>query len=483
MSGFNPEPTIAVGEWPLARETTFQGRRAFDASQRTLVNGLSIKWGRSNVWDQPDPASITFEMFDPSAWWIQRVANRTAIGVGVSVSWKLPAGASQRDAPGGTFTIFQGLTTKVNARPHRAWTTEGYRDGWIVTVTAADRTATLSNVSYLWAELFPDTMVNRAIRLRNDAAGSGIRQWYFDAGLAQAPVSYTKLENKTGRDYANEFYTSTGDQYAYNPNRNVVNRIGTHYGENFLYLIRDTVDNTVYLYFWPLVDPSGAESDQDKASYATGTLDGSQVSCEIEASAGQANTIDQVNVKWLNSQDNNRPILTYQVRAGATAPYRSLDFESWMSDGRNIDPMHYKVQDRAFTDSAGPHHPPVVFDTAYTGGFHNSQHAQMLTLPYESIQCVPVAGSPWYSALGIPPFAAISGGEIAYSDGDWKITCNLVRHRVVSNDAHKNPPPWKNWFSTMVWDSGPEKMHISRGISWSDLQWTSENAAVYDMPK
>lgn len=480
MPRFNPEPVVAVGEWPLSKEIMFQGKPAVSATARTLVNTLRITWGRDDILAQPDPITVEFDVFDPEGYWPRRIGKRESIGHGVTVSWNMPPDTSHADAPNGVFQIFAGFTTHMRARPHRAWTTEGYRDGWIVTITAADRTSTLANVAYSFVDLPADTMLNRAIRLRNDAAGSGIRQFYFDATYADAGVAPTRLEDTTARDFAGQFYTSTGDQFAYNPNRNVVNRVPDHASTLAAVLYLDD-NKTAHVGTWAMKDLSGQESEHDKAQYGTGPLDGCEISSVIEASTEQSTELNRIVVKWKNRPANYQTINTWANKPNTNPPHRTISFSSWMDDGLNIDPMVNKVGYRTWDDRAGPHHPPVRYETAYTGGFINVGLAMHLTLPFESVSQAYLSGSPWFAALGIPPVVSFIGGTIEYAGGDWKIETNLARVRSFEEISTKTDKPWKDVAQVLRWKGDAPVWDLSEGVSWFDFKWITVVDGLYTM--
>ena len=464
---YNPAPTVAVGEWPLSSPTRFLGRFAFQAYARTLVGSLTITWGRKDVWTQPEPATLSFTVFDATDYWATKIAAKEALNVGVTVHIKLPAGVTHADAPNGEYYLFRGWTTKVTATQTRAWTTAGWQDGFMVTITCTDRAGALGQIPYFNITLPAQNMVDRFIRLRNDAASLGIREFYFDDERKNAPVREQKYDDSTGLDVLGDMYKSMGDQWAYNPNRNTINRLPSHYD-------KDRAANAgIYRYGDDLVpipksldDPSGRESAHDRAPYPAGFIDGTEVSSKTMLTAEQGGEIDQIIGKWNNRHDNGRQINTTLTLSTARPPYRTLTFDSHLTDGVDLDPTVWKLQHRVQSFS-GPHHPAVRYETGRFGGFFSAHQAMFWLLPCERYTIAFISSSPWVAATKtVGPYVSPSGGTITYARGEWTIDMDLmVAAAWMPADAGN---AWNAISKTTTWDASPR---LTPGVSWFDVRY------------
>lgn len=464
---WNPAPTVAVGEWPLSAPTQFLGRNAFQAYARTLVSGLTITWGRKDIWTQPEPATLSFTVFDATDYWATKIAAKEALNVGVTVNVNLPAGKTHDDAPNGEYYLFRGWTTKVTATQTRAWTTAGWQDGFLVTITCTDRAGALGQVPYFNITLPAQNMVDRFIRLRNDAAALGIREFYFDDERKNAPVREHKYDDSTGLDVLGDMYKSMGDQWAYNPNRNTINRIPSHYdkdraGNAFLY----NFDGELVPIPVSQDDPSGRESAHDRAKYPAGFIDGTEVTSKTVLSAEQGGEIDQIIGKWNNRHDNGRQINTTLTLSTARPPYRTLTFDSHLTDGLDLDPTVWKLQHRV-QSFAGPHHPAVRYEAGRYGGFISVEQGMFWLGTVERYVLAYISASPWVAATKtVGPYVSPSGGTVTYQNGAWSIDMDLVVGAAYMPAGDGNP--WTAITKTMKWGVAPR---FTDGLAWSDIRY------------
>lgn len=472
---FNPSPVVTVGEWPVNEPTTFLGRKAFLANARTLTGGLKITWGRKDIWTQPEPAVLTFTVFDSTGYWARKIADKNALNTGVTVHFDLPKGTNYPDAPGDIYTIFRGWTAKATATRHRAWTTNGWEYGFLVTITCTDRSGAVGQTPYVNITLPAQNMLDRFIRLRNDSAAVGIREYYFDTSYTAAPIKEFKYDDASGLDVFGDMYRSMGDTWAYNPNRNTVNRIPSHGDTSAFAVLTDKGDGELIPLPGPKADPSGQETVHDKAYYATGFIDGSEVASKTVLEADQSGEIGQIVGKWNNGLDNMRPINTTLTLSAARPPYRTLTFDSHLTDGRNLDPTMYKQQFKVQTFS-GPNHPSVRYETGRYGGFITLDQAMFWLMPCERHTLAFVGASPWTEATAnIGPYVSPCGGTIEYAGGNWTIDADLLRgHSMLPGTTDAVPNPygltWNAPKAELTWNA-PGKKRLTRGFSWNDARY------------
>ena len=474
---YNPRPNLVFGQFPLYDPVIGDdGVPRLSTDAATLINTLSIDWGRDNHWSQPEPATMTFQFFDPGTNWAIKIGTGGAIGIGVLLSVALPAGHGIAEAENDTYRIFQGFTSKVEAERARVLTTAGYRSGWIVTVTAADRSSALGNIPFTWQDWPPERMIDRAIKLRDQAAGTGIRQIYFDADRINGTVRAVELRDKTGLDLAHDLYGSFGHQWSYHQNRNVINRIPEHQFPDTPFL-QDQGDGDVLPAMPDLTDWTGQEAAIDRAPHVGIALDGCTVESESRMSSEQVSNVTRTEAKWNNRHDNNRSILTYMVKMLAVAPFRTLSFESWFDDGLDLDPVLERTSNKAFYQQSGPHHPAVTYRTAPFGGFPDAKRAVWFLTPSERRGYAFLSGSPWIADIGgVPPIVTPCGGRIAYRDGEWTVTTRLLRgHRTSIGQGLS----WSKVDAGMSWD-GKTGRRFAAAVTWGDT-WFIRDPAIRNL--
>ena len=464
---FNPRPTIIFGQSALCEpEWDDLGVPRLSHEAATLVDDAVITWGRDDHWKQPEPATLKFRIFDPGTDWALKIATQNAIGLGVQMSINLPAGHGIAESPTNRFIMFQGFTTKVEAERRRLLTTAGYRSGWVVTVTAGDRTSVLGNVPFTLENWPGERMIDRAIRLRDRAAGVGIRQFYFDADHVNGTVAPLEVRDKTGLDVAHDLYASFGHQWTYHPNRNVVIRIPEHRFPDSPHLWVDP-DGDVHPRMPDLADWTGAEDAIDRAAHVGTFVEGCTVESDTRLSTDQLSTITRAEVKWANRHDNYRGILTATVKLLAVEPHRTLKYDSWFDDGITVDPILQRTAEKAFYQEAGPHHPPITYRTRPFGGFRDVRHALWFLTPAERRGYAFLSGSPWIADMGgVPPIVTPAGGTIVYGDGEWTVTTNLLRGYRTGVGVGLR---WRSADASITWDGPAGTRRFGQSVTWGDV--------------
>lgn len=477
---YNPRPLILFGQSALCEPVVGpDGVSRFHPTEATLVGDMSIDWGRANHWTQPEPASIQFSFWDPGedggTSWPIKIATQNAIGLGVRVSIDLPADHGIAEAPAGTFIVFQGFTTKVEAERRRVETTAGSRVGWLVTVVAGDRTSSLGNIPFTFENWTAERMIDRAIRLRNRAAGVGIRQFYFDADHVNGTVGPLEVRDWTGLDVAQNLYASFGHQWTYHPNRNVVIRIPEHRFPDSPRLT-EVADQRVIPTMPDLTDWTGTEDPLDRAAHVGTWVDGCEVEGDVKLSSDQLSYVTRVEAKWKNRHDAYRTILTSTTKLFAVAPFRTLTFDSWFDDGINVDPILERTSEKAFYQESGPHHPPITYRTSVSDGFSSTRSAIWWLTAAERRGYAFLAGSPWIADLGgVPPIVTPCGGTITYASGEWTITANLLRgHRTSIGSGLK----WNTNDASITWAAEGRRSY-AEAVTWADL-WFVRDGAIYN---
>lgn len=421
----NPIPTIVIDGQYLSclSEFTDDGTAVLADDRPTLVGDFTIDWGRDDQWTQPEPSVLTFTLWEPQpGTWLNRIITQKAMRLPTAIIYTR-GGPSDR---AGDRYIFQGFTTNVDIVQSTQKTAAGPTAGWLVTVQASDRTGFLGQVNWYSGELPEERMDQRAVRIRNQGAGVGIRQMYFEERFRAGQVKPVQVTDKTVLDTLNEMYKSFADQYYYEPHRNVVNRIpaGSRWGAYALRLGRSSTDNAIRLYPPRWTDPTGQEAEIDRQPYPAGYIGGGDVTGDIALSANTIQDITVITCKWFNKPGGKDHTTDVTVRN--TFPVSRLEFDSWYNDGVYIDPVIEDVRYMVTGDGARPTHPQIHWDTKRTGDIPDWQTFESLTLPAQTIRMVTLAGSPFSAATGYAPVWHPAGGIIRYGGGRWDITLNLA---------------------------------------------------------
>lgn len=465
--GVTPKPEIWI-DGALIRSAPIDvaGSPRLHATAPTLVDQFTIGWGRSNPWEQPSAAVLKFRMFDPTGAWLKRIRNRNAIGKPVAVLFDR--------ADGSDYWMYRGFTTDVDARAQRGRTTDGWVDGWDVQVTAADPTSALGNIRIGWEDWPAESMLARAVRIRNRAAPAGIRQFYFQPAWTEGPLRALELRDTDLGAVVNQMYASFGEQYHYHPHRNVVKRIPRH-NLAIVARLRQFAGNwnQVGPGLGDFIDPAGSEDPIDTAASPSATIDGAAVSSELALSTDQLVDITRVECTWKDGVNGGTGVTSVAQKPNSPDPQRTLAYESWYSDGRWIDPILAAVYEKVTTETTIPNHPPLTVDTRYTDGFLNWHQAESLLTPCEDIRTVYVTGSPFAAAFDQIPVYSPCGGTITYSGGHWRVELNVLANNTLDAPLRD---PWATVRPQVAWKPSPNMFGFTAGTSWYDLKWTDLTA-------
>lgn len=479
----NPQPRIIIdGAFlscaPAVVDGT--GEKVFALDRPTLVDDIAISWGRDDQWTQPDPAVVTFRLWEPyPGTWLTKIVNDTAMRRGVNIVYTEPASAGGQYP--GDKSMFQGFTTNVDVVWSEQRTVAGRTAGWMVTIQAADRSATLGQATFAAGYVLPEeTMQNRAVKIRNQGAPAGIREMYFESRYAGANCKAVATEDKSVLDMVNGMYTSFADQWCYNPGRNTINRIptGSTWGNYDLKIGKAADSDTLRLYPPPWQDTTGAQSEIDTRQYPPGNLGACKVTGDIALAANTVQSITELTCSWFD-KPNNHDWKTTVVAKNDGGPPARLQWESWFNNGTAIDPMMTDVKTMVLGDGRKPMHPQIVWDTRKTGLVPDWSTFERLTTPAQTIGMVTLTGSPFSAATGNPPVWHICGGVIAYRAGYWHFTVNLAPTSMPL-DPNRTPITPNTVNQTITLDD-PAGRRFEHSVTPYDLYYVSD-PNIYPVP-
>lgn len=408
--------------------TDATGRECLPHRAMSLLGELTIDWGRSDVWAQPDPSVATFNVWqsdDASAAWptLNLAAATPGSGmVGLEFHIDVPKGASY-------FHIFRGRVVNVDAERLTVRTTRGLENGWIFRIQASDKSGALAQVD---KQGFVKLDAGRTMKANADflnafASWVSIRETYFEAAYQNGKCRFVDMTDKNLYDVIVELYASFSHQFTYNPMRNVLIRIPAAYnhGAFSLKFGRTAVGGIVRLYAPQWIDNTGREDPQDSDPYPSGYIGGNDVGGDVRLSSDQGQAISHIECKWTNGPGGNTEIISRVLVAGS-ANLGLLRFDSWFNDGLQIDPIMQDIKRKCLAEGARPFHPTVSWDTAKAGDVPDWNTFQCLTMPAQSVRMTVVAGSPFASWMNVAPVWYPAGGVIAYSAGKWRFDTQLA---------------------------------------------------------
>ncbi|EGD53210.1 hypothetical protein [Gordonia neofelifaecis] len=485
----NPKPTvtIAVRQPGVTTSTTLtptcstaldaDGRECLPAADACILGDLTIDWGRSDVWTQPDPAVATAVVWqsdraaelNPSVNLARATPGRGLVGLDFDV-------VVPRTAPAtGSFVVFRGRTTNVDAERSQQRTVNGLENGWMLRIQAADRSASLAQVDKQgFVKLDADrTMKANADFLNTLSSWAGIRETYFEAAYQNGKCRFVDMTDKTLLEVIVELYASFSHQFVYNPRRNVIIRIPAAYdhGSYSLQFGRRNVGDTVRLYAPAWVDNTGREDPQDSEPYPSGYVGGDDVSGDVRISSDQVNAITHLECKWYDSVAAKKDIIS-RVVVDDSANRGLLRFDSWFEDGLQIDPIMQDVKRKCLAEGARAFHPTIVYDTRRAGDIPDWNTLETLACPAQTVRMVVVAGSPFAALMDVPPVWYPAGGVIAYGGGHWTFTTHLAPAPITLAGS---PVTFANLASSST-GSTLTLGQLDKSISSYDLRFCSDPA-------
>lgn len=422
-------------------------------TEPVVVRGFSIKWGRAEYMDPGvEPASTTIYLVDASGRWAQMIRDSAAIGSPVIIQWSAQSDAGTTVGP---VVMFRGRVTTSKATP-QGWGTGTGKRAWLVELTAADRTADYGN-ALAGAEPWPaETMIDRAIRVRDlgNAGGAGISQVYFWPGYVDSPVSPLDANGKSALELMGAFYASMGnDSYAYDPDENVIRQairlaqpIDIHLG---------SFDDNL-----GAVLPVASDVTVDNKVYPGVGLGGCELVGEPVIEATTASEINRLECRWKDKTNDYGDVVSVHDMLTPGDARRVLAWESWLSDGVAIDPTLENVAARAREEGRRPRHPQIATPWSFT--FVTERMARFMLQCWENTRLAYISGSlawQWLmsDAVGYMPVVAPIGGET-----DWD--------------------PKRGWRATLsvhwVYDSTPS----SSSATWSALQQIKTSTSTPSVP-
>lgn len=403
------------------------------------IRGFTIRWGRDEYMNPGvEPASTTITVVDASGEWARNIRTSVAIGSPVQIQWSATSPGGSRIGP---VVMFRGRVSHISAQPAN-WELADGRRPWIIELTAPDRTADFGNALAGPAPWPAETMVERAIKIRDLglAAGSEISEVYFWPGYVDSPVSPLEVNGKSGLELLGALYASMGnDSYAFDPDENVIRQA-----------IRLAQPVTVHLGSFDdnlgAVLPVANDVVVDGKTYPGVGLGGCELIGHPSIEATAASELNYLECRWKDRTNDHNDWVTHISMVEAGDGRRTMAWESWLSDGLAIDPTMENVAERAREEGRRPT-PPAV-QNPWSFSFVTERMARFMLQCWENPRMAFISGSLAYQWLmngdpGYPPVVAPIGGATTWDPArGWQARLNV--HWVFKNTPAAAGATWKS---------------------------------------
>lgn len=479
--GVTVKPTITIDGEPLACSA-----EALDL-EPVAIKGFSITWGRDDYQSSSvSPASAEISIIDTTEEWAGRIRTRNALGLKVEISWigySVPADTPDAEPTLiGPIIMFRGRITSAEARPRRISASNGRR-AWEISLTLADRTADYGNALAPPVEWPRQTMLNRAIAIRDLGleAGSEIEQVYFWPGYTAVITAPLDVKNASALDLMGEFYASMGnDTYSYDPHENVIRQF-----------IRLSQPMTTYLATFDssqgAVMPVPNDIEVDEKIYPGVALGGCELLGEPAVIVEPEQDINRLECSWKDHSTGHNDWTTVKEDVKAGDARRVMSWSSWIDGGITIDATLENVWDRARQEGARPRHPAISMPTTHE--FVSERLARWLLSTWANTRPAYIAGSMPYLWLmadmpDYSPIVAPIGGETRYNAIEgFSATLNV--HWIHNNGTPITPARWASlqqvrtsydepsvpWWWSLLGLPIPAPVPVGEPTPERDLKW------------
>lgn len=473
---FNPKPIVRIAGSTVADCVDPE------SSAPVVIDDISIPWGRDNYLDMPEPATMTVRLLDRAGTWVDP-ANRHPVGTRIELL--------ADDGDGDQWHVFRGRIASVGltAGPTDPRTRAPSR--WIVEITATDLTAVLGNITFPEGTVWPaESAISRANRLRDAGLDTDIEAVYFAPDAVDWQMNETDVSDQSLLELIGQFYRSLGTTWAYNPQDNTLrDMLRLRSGgmrtmlSNWTSRHRLYAGNTRYL---------GADGESDPA-----TIDYQGIGLEGCRAIAESDTVDlapnldinRLECQWRDygSGNTGTEVMSYYDLPDREPwdAVRVFQWDSWLSDGLQIDPVLSEWAWRIMWEGNLPRHPEITLDAREM--FTSTAETRVLLRAGETPSAIYLMGSKFTEVCRhgslpdktVPPptYSAI-GGEITYRDG-WLVTLRLQTWWTDNEDAgtvswSDIEPIGTEWgFGGQPPDVVPNRFNDS--ITWQDM------AAVTDV--
>lgn len=458
----------------------------------TVVDDLTVKWGRSGYYDAVPPAALTVNLWDSTGDWARRIRDNTALGQHIEVWAELTATRRLR--------LFNGAVSGVTAQRMDRTDDQG-RHMWYVTLTCHDPLASLANIFPLPGVLARGRRMEDwkkwILELIRDYGGADVADISYQSAYRQASVWELEVGTDAADTITRQFFDSMSkDAFCYDSHRREIRQCErmdwpftnylASYGNN---------EGAVLIASSDAMINNRARSGIAVAGCTIDVGDGMTVTADPDTYVNRAETKFKVSSSGNNLADFT--MTSENIRVGQAR--RVLSNDSLIRHDGDIpqdDPgrglmslQHRSMWDRAVQEGARPKHPPLVWHAGKQ--FTDVRTATWWLMTSEDARPAFVNGDETYSWLTdgqvnweYSPLVSPLGGTVSYNGGDgWDFDLNVqwVRNRNVTLvpvtwsklvqyqwTTEQDSVPW--WWSLIGLPKPPPKKVGSRTPE-RDIRW------------
>lgn len=480
--GLDPVPVLTLGGQRLT------GAVDGGLAGRVVLDGVSIRWGRQEILEQPDPATGSVELFDATRTW---ATTQDLVGQLVTLHWEDDVATTTSGY--GSTVFFRGRVSTVKVVP---WTvldpvTQEDVDGSLVSLTMTSILTDLANISPS-VDWPAETMDARRLRVAASSAqylphGVTTRAYWLTPQVGPVPAASQKslydhllsLFESSGADRMTywppdeqtlhlprrDYYAHRGlAQLWWDPAGAASARAGLGvYARPFTI----TPNGAVYAGFPSVLDAREVEyAETDGVQRAGGSRVSRAAVTHPDSGNGYATRTETAFVTGADevalgvrtvAQDSIIAWNSWAAQAaGDLAAFASKEGGAW-----RLQPLKWRVEN-GFDDN-------LQVNLFLWGGEHNG--------------VIFLQGS-FLASLGIRPIYGVMGARIGYRDGAWELDLDLAPAVTTLNQHCITWEEIDNGTATyevQLWDTpNPRGLHPS--LSIDDLQFVASGLGVPSIP-
>lgn len=483
---FQPEPVLTLNglDVPAA---------AGDPTRPVVLDGFTVTWGRTRVFDQPEPSTGTVRLWfaDPAhaaAW----AAADGLPGQLLSLSW-------QGTLPGDTDltrrAFFTGRIASLKLTAHTSRRPDGRPvRGAIAELSLASVLNDLANTTIAGVSWPEEPMADRLARLAPYAAPYAtvaLRGFYAAADVA--PVEPGGSSTLLAEISA--LYDSCGaDRMTYLPDTSHLAPVLRRRYDGLRGLAQlwaDPAGTTgpgragqgVYIRALGVYPVDGTAADTSVPNY----LDAAALAYDPAADGftlGPDNRLTRVELSFPDSTapDPYTTTTIAQTVPGineATAGIRAATISSqlvwpdWAADAAAnlVDMAAGEGQEFTLAE--------LVWETTRTGGFETVEQVELLLAGYERGDLV-FLGRSQLPQWDIRPIYGVMGGQIGYADGGWVVAITLAPVKPPTVPQHAIS--WEEIGADVEWHDGPHPAGLHETVTYDDLRYVAMGLGATEIP-
>ena len=448
------------------------------------VGGFSIDWGREEyLTAKGEPSTATVTLIDTTTEWARLIRANLAQGLHVKIGWEADDGTRG--------TAFRGRVARGIAAPTLMRAADNRR-AWRIELTCADYSADLGNVRPTPGVWPRETLLDRAIRIRDlgTASGAGISQMWTHTRHHGDYVAPLEVRDETALALMQDMYGSQSNEtYTYDHSTGDCRQVVRLRGDLVMHLVSfDTDTGAVSIAPKPLV--------YDGVTYPGLAIAGCQAASDIEVETSVESSINRVEITYpaFEANHEDRRIAAHRIRPG-DGP-RLLDFDSWLESTPVISQMADYVLAKATSEASKPKHPAFTVKQGHR--FRTIDEARWLLSTWETPRPAFINGdlpARWLmqgdEANWLPVIAPIGGKLEFHPAHGWAIQI-IPAWFDRGNDA-QNPATWASlrqirttyeqpsypWWWPLLGRPIPAPVPVGSAVPERDIRWGTAGEMPY----